>query len=173
MKMLSDATVAVVKSKAQLWIGYFLIFCIIVLGSVASYNYVTRLKLDNKVVALEGDVRAAEQRVQLVEEVNEQQAAAIETIRGLNLVNDTMLSGLATDMEALRVRDRTAFNRLAALEKSNEAIRDYLNTAVPAPVGCVLDRTCPDEGADPVSGTERGTPGRMPAAGPATQRDKR
>ena len=173
MKMLSNATVALVKSKAQLWIGYFLIFCIIVLGSVASYNYVTRLKLDTKVVALESDVREAEQRVQLVEEVNEQQATAIETIRGLNAVNDMMLSGLATDMESLRVRDRTAFNRLAALEKSNEAIRDYLNTAVPAPVGCVLDQTCPDQDADPVPGTERGSTSRVPPANPAPKPDQR
>lgn len=166
MNLLSTATKATIKSKAQLWIGYFLIACVIVLGAVATYNYVTRLRLDTKVAKLEGDVARAKDRVKLVEEVNEQQAQAIETIRGLNAVNDTILTGLAADMESLRVRDRTAFERLAALEKSNEAVRTYLNTVVPAPVGCVLDQSCPaDANGGGVPPAKRGGTGQVQPAG--------
>jgi hypothetical protein len=168
-----NLTKATIKSKMQLWIGYFLLAAVLVLAGVASYNYVTRLKLDNKVTTLEGKVTAAENRVKLVEEVNQQQADALDTIKSLNGVNDTMLKGLATDMEALRVRDRTAFNRLAALEKSNEAVRKYLNTVVPAPVGCVLDRTCPDPDGDGVPATQRGAAATVPAARAGAQQDKR
>ena len=171
MVNLLEAAKAATKSKLRLWIEYLLIAIILVLMGVAAYNWVTRLKQDTRIAVLESDVRAAEDRVKLVEEVNEQQAAAIDTIRGLNDVNDTMLKGLATDMEALRVRDRTAFSRLAALEKSNEAVRQYLNTVVPAPVGCVLDRSCPNEDADPVPSAKRGPATRVPAAGAGAKQD--
>lgn len=173
MFKLSDATMGVVRGKMQLWIGYALIAAVIVLGAVATYNYATRLKLDNKVTSLEGKVSAAEDRVKLVEEVNQQQAEALDTIRGLNDVNDTMLSGLAADMEALRVGDRTTFTRLAALEKSNEAVRQYLNTVVPAPVGCLLDRSCPDTGGNGVPPAERRPAAQVPAARAGPQQDKR
>lgn len=173
MFKLSDAMKGTIKGKLQLWISYALIAAVIVLGAVATYNYVTRLKLDTKVTSLEGKVSAAEGRVKLVEEVNQQQAEALDTIRGLNNVNDTMLSGLAADMEALRVRDRTTFTRLAALEKSNEAVRQYLNTVVPAPVGCVLDRSCPDTDANHVPATERRPAAQVPTARAGPQPNKR
>lgn len=173
MFTLSDVTKATIKSKLQLWISYALIGAVIVLAGAAIYNYTTRLKLAADVATLDGKLTHAEDRLVLVESVNKQQAEALDTIKGLNDVNDTMLSGLAADMEALRVRDRTAFNRLAALEKSNEAVRKYLNTAVPAPVGCVLDRTCPDADADPVPATNSGPSTRVPAARAGAQPDKR
>lgn len=162
-----------VKAKAQLYIGYALIVVVMALGVLAVYNYTMRLKLDTKVATLQGKVTSAEGRVALVEEVNRQQADAIETIRGLNSVNDTMLQGLATDMEALRIRDRTTFTRLAALEKSNEAVRQYLNTVVPAPVGCVLDRSCPDADGGGVPAAQRGTSGRVQPAGAGAKQDQR
>lgn len=156
MFKISDTLKSTIRAKAQLYIGYFLLAAVLVLAAVATYNYVTRLKLDTKVTSLEGKLGSAEARVKAVEEVNEQQAQAIQTINRLTDVSDTMLQGLATDVNALRVRDSTAFNRLATLEKSNEAVRAYLNSAVPAPVGCVLDRTCADQDADGIPRAERG-----------------
>lgn len=150
------------KGKARLWLEYALIAGLLILAGVAAFNYVTRLKLDTRVATLEGKVTTAENRVKLVEEVNEQQKQALETIQGLNSVNDTMLAGLAADMEALRVRDRSAFDRLAALEKSNEAVRKYLNTVVPAPVGCLLDRTCADADGNGLPATQRGSATPVP-----------
>lgn len=173
MFKLSDVTKATIMGKLQLWISYALIGAVIVLGCVAAYNYTTRLKLDTKVAGLQGKVESAENRVRLVEEVNQQQAQALDTIRGLNNVNDTMLKGIAADMEALRVRDRTTFTRLAALEKSNEAVRQYLNTVVPAPVGCVLDRSCPAEDGGGVPAAKRGAPAAVPASRTGAQQDKR
>lgn len=162
-----------VKTKAQLYIGYALIVAVMALGVLVIYNYTARLKLDTKVEALRGKVTAANNRVKLVEEVNQQQNEALETIRGLNSVNDVMLKGLATDMESLRVRDRTTFTRLAALEKSNEAVREYLNTVVPAPVGCLLDRTCVDTDGHGVPEAERRPAVAVPAPGVGAKQNKR
>lgn len=166
MFSLSDVAKATLKQKARLYIEYALIGLLLVTAGFGAYNYVTRLKLDNKVTTLQGKVETADARVALVEDVNRQQAETLETIRGLNGVNDTMLKGLAADMEALRVRDRTTYTRLAALEKSNEAVRKYLNTAVPAPVGCVLDRSCPDPDAGGVPATNGRPAGAVRAAQP-------
>lgn len=161
------------KTKAQLYIGYALIVAVMALGVLAIYNYSMRLKLDTKVATLQGKVTSAEDRVALVEEVNQQQNEALETIRGLNSVNDVMLKGMATDMEALRIRDRTTFTRLAALEKSNEAVRKYLNTVVPDPVGCLLDRTCADTDGYGVPEAERRPAVAVPAPGVGAKQNKR
>lgn len=173
MFTISDALKATIRSKAQLWIGYFLLASVIVLGCIAAYNFTMRLKQDAKITTLQGKVDRAETRVQLVEEVNKQQAEALETIKGLNSVNDTMLSGLAADMEALRVRDRTTYTRLAALEKSNEAVRQYLNARVPDPVACLLDQSCPEQNTSGSSGTKRGAAGTVPAAAAGSKSNQR
>lgn len=154
----------VFKSKLRLYIEYALILIIVVLAGAVLYGYVSKGRLETQVATLGGKLTAAETRVQAVEDINKQQADAIETINNLTGVSDTMLKGLAADMEALRVRDRTAFGRLAALEKSNEAVRKYLNTAVPAPVGCVLDHSCPDQDADRVPATKPRAAPKVPAA---------
>lgn len=173
MFQISNVAMAAVKGKVRLWIEYALIGLLLVTAGFGAYNYVTRLKLDNKVTTLQGKVDKAQDELKQVEEINKQQSEALETIRNLNGVNDTMLQGLATDMEALRVRDRTTFTRLAALERSNEAVRKYLNTAVPTPVGCLLDRTCPDEDANGVPPAKRGAPAAVPAARAGAKPDQR
>lgn len=162
MKMLKPLT-----SKLRLYIEYALIAIIVALAGFAVYNYVTRVRLDAKVVTLEGKVDKANERVAAVEEINAQQATAIDTIRSIRDVDGTILAGLAQDMNALRVRDTSMTTRLATLERSNEAVRKYLNAAVPAPVGCLLDKTCPDENGRAVPATERGAPAAVPA--PATR----
>lgn len=163
MIKLGELAGGALKGKLRLYLEYALIAVIVALAAFTTYNYVQRLRLDTKVVSLEGKVDKANERVKEVEEVNRQQADAIETIRSIRDVDGTILAGLAKDMEALRVRDTSMTTRLATLERSNEAVRKYLNSAVPEPVGCVLDRTCPPD-ANGVSGAQRGAARKVPAA---------
>ena len=156
MFKLTDATKTSIRAKLQLWIGYIILGLLVAVSALAVYNYTERLRQDTVIANLGADLDKAEAQVIEVVEVNKKQTEAIETIRGLNTVNDTMLQGLASDMESLRVQDRGVRTRLASLERSNEAIREYLNTAVPAPVGCVLDQSCSEGVGDPSSATERG-----------------
>ena len=164
MFKLTDATKTTIRGKLQLWIGYLMIGLLVSTAALAVYNYTQRLRQDVVITKLDADLGKAQAQVDEVVEVNRKQSEAIETIRGLNGVNDTMLKGLALDMESLRVQDRSVRSRLASLERNNEAIREYLNTAVPAPVGCVLDQTCSEGDGDPSSATERGVAGEVRTA---------
>lgn len=169
MGRLTDMAAKVFTGKLRLYLEYALIALLLAVAGFATYNYTTRLKLDTKVTKLEGKVDKAEERVAQVEAINAQQATAIDTIRSIREVDGTILAGLATDMNALRVRDTSMTTRLATLERSNEAVRKYLNTAVPAPVGCLLDRTCIDQDGDGGAVPAKAADGK---GGPASPRPK-
>lgn len=172
MIKLGELAGGALKGKLRLYLEYALIAAIVALAALVTYNYVQRLRLDTKVATLEGKVDKANERVKEVEEVNRQQADAIDTIRSIRDVDGTILAGLAKDMDALRVRDTSMTTRLATLERSNEAVKRYLNSAVPEPVGCVLDQTCPPDG-DGVPATQRGAARKVPAAKPAPKPNQR
>lgn len=171
MNILSRAATATVKSKARLWLEYFLIFLILVLAAFSVWFYMRSLQSRVAISALQTEVKSAQQRVELVEGINNEQAIAIKTMGEVAKINDVMLQGLAADLGTLAKRDAGLTQRLSTLEKTNEAVRIYLRTAVPAPVGCVLDQTC-DTDEHGVSGTERGTTATVPAASDETDEDQ-
>jgi hypothetical protein len=155
------------KSKLRLYIEYALIGLLLIVAGFAAYNYTTRLKLDNKVTALQGRVATAEQRVAQAEEVNKAQSEALATVERMRTLDSTVLQGLGKALDTINSRDQSVRARLTMLEKSNEAVRSYLNGNVPDPVGCVLDRTCPDQGkagsapsTRATAATMRGSPAR-------------
>lgn len=163
MTILSSVT-GFFTGKLRLYLEYLLIALLMMVLGWATYQYIHGLKLDNTVTKLSSDLATSAQRVDAVEKVNAQQQEAINTIKGVREVDSTMLQGLAKDMETLRVKDTSMKNRLGTLEKSNEAVRKYLNTAIPAPVGCLLDHTCPA-----TDGDTDGTPASAATVAPAVQ----
>lgn len=170
MKILSNLASATVKSKVRLWIEYFLIALVLVMAGVGTWFYIKSLRMENALVTVSAELIKANDRVALVEGVNAEQAEAIKTIKSVTEISDTMLKGVARDIEAMRNDDRTVSNRIKALEKTNEAVRQYLRTAVPSDVGCVLDQTC-DPDASAVPETVLRPAAAVPAASPAP--DKR
>ena len=172
MKIFSNAAKATIKSKLRLWIEYALIAAVVILLGYATWGWFQRAYLVQEIVQLEGDVREAETRIGLVEEVNRQQDAVINTLRGVSELNDTMLQGLAADMQSLYGRDQSIRTRLASLERNNEAVREYLDSAVPAPVVCVLDKTCPEDVAGDLPPAERRATDSVQPAKPAPKRDQ-
>lgn len=171
MKIFSNAAKETIKSKVRLWIEYALIGAVLILLGYATWGWFQRAHLAQEIVQLEGNVREAEARIEAVEDVNRQQDKVINTLRGVSELNDTMLQGLSKDMQSLYGRDQSIRTRLASLERNNEAVREYLNSAVPAPVGCVLDKTCAEGDAGDLPATERRAPGPMQPPNPSPKPD--
>lgn len=144
---------AAVKSKIRLWIEYALILAVVLLMGFVAWGKIRTAQLETNVATLDGKLRTAETRVAQVEEVNKAQAEAIATVQQMRTLDSTVLAGLSNALETINSRDASVRTRLALLEKSNEAVRAYLNGTVPDPVGCVLDRTCPDQGKAGGSGS--------------------
>jgi Tfp pilus assembly protein PilN len=134
--------------KLRLYLEYALIALLIAVACYSVYSYITRLKLENNVTQLTSDVASANGRVDAVEQVNQQQQQALDALKGIKNVDSAMLQGLTQDLHTLGVKNKTITSRLSSLEKSNEAVRTYLESAVPAGVGCLLDNTCPASTAD-------------------------
>lgn len=137
-----------VTDKLRLWLGYALLAALLGVAALAIYNYTERLRLGTTVATLDGQVKAANTQLAAVAEANEQQQRTLERVRLLSEANDTALTGLAQDLQALQVRNHTTLNRLRELERTNEKVREYLSAPVPAELACLLDATCPPSGSD-------------------------
>lgn len=172
-KVLAGTATSGLVSKVRLWIEYGLLVLVLVLCGLFAWQKYRAAKLETSVATLEGKLSSAEERVTAVETINAQQAEAIETVRSIRDVDGTILAGLVRDLDALRVRDSGMTNRIATLEKSNEAVKKYLNSAVPEPLGCVLDKTCTDQDGRAAPQAERRPAGVVPAAKAAPKQDKR
>lgn len=136
-----------IKGKVRLWVEYFLVAAIVALLAVAVIGYIERLQLRANVADLKTEVTSAQGRVAQVEEVNRQQQEALGRIEDLRALDGEVLTGLAGDLSSLRVRDRGVAARIAHLEKTNEAVRAFLDGRLPVG-GCVLDNSCAPGGGD-------------------------
>lgn len=133
------------------YFNYAVLVGLIVLGVGWLTNYAARLHLREDLANVRSDLRDAESRLGEAEkdliaagEANAAQARAITEVERLREIDGMVLKGLVQDLDASRSRDRVALNRIATLEKTNEQVRDYLNSVPPAAVSCVLDKTCAD-----------------------------
>lgn len=168
-KVFTKPLSAAFKNKARLWLEYALIAAVVVMLGLLLSARIKQHATETRVAVLEGQLDGAKLRLQMVEAVNVSQQEALETIQRIREVDSHMLTGLETDMQTLRVRDRSVTAKLAELERSNEAVRRYLDASLPA-VGCVLDNSCAagarphrGEGADPAVQPDKPVP--RPAAG--------
>lgn len=143
--------------SVRLYMEYALIAIIIVAGVFGTWYYVEGLKLKN-------DLRNVSTWALELEEANADNQKALEMTRTVAEANATMLTGLADAMEGVSQRDRELDVKISALEKSNEAVRAYLDARIPS--GCVLDNTCGANG-----GTGDATASRPTAKVPAAQAD--
>lgn len=171
-KVMSGTAKAAVVHKFRLWLEYAMLALILGLAGFAFYGYMKGKVLNATVTKLETDVANSDARVKEVEEANRQQVQAIKTIQNLTETQTALVSGLSEDLQKIAVRDKTTSLRLSALEKSNAALTQYLDTRIPTPVGCMLDNSCEPAGANGSAGAKpaQGTPAKVPAASGGTRK---
>lgn len=123
------------RTKKRLAIEYGMIAAVVTLAG-------TTLALWSQKGKQARQLQATEQRVTVLELVQEQNVATIEDLKRLRHNDARALDGLLTDFKELSARDTQVRQRLRILEQSNEAIRDYLDTPIPLELRCLLDATC-------------------------------
>lgn len=145
---IENPVTSVLKSKVRLWIEYVMIAAIIVLAVTVSIMW-WRGK------ALRAEMGSMDAVIASLNEANKTQQEALSTLRSIRELDSEVLSGLVADFNTIKNRDSATARRLAALERSNEVVRTYLDTAVPDELACVLDQTCDQDGdgiPDPTQG---------------------
>lgn len=130
--------------KIRLWTSYFLILCVVVLGSLSITNYVKQVKMER---AYHTAMLASEQQktaITLLQSVNDQQNATIDRINQIRAADGEILTGLQNDLANRRKRDGALNEKLNALERNYAEVRDFMRRPVPVVPGggCVLDDSC-------------------------------
>lgn len=129
-------------NKLRMWIIYFLIAVAVIAGCIG---------VAAKFETAEMKLQMTEQNntITKLKEENMQQQLALTKIEASREADDTILASLASDIAGLRLQRAAIDDKITILEKSNEQVRDLLDTRLP-PDGCLLDDSC--EGRNPGSG---------------------
>lgn len=94
--------------------------------------------------ALQQATTSFEQRLTVLEGVNQAHMATITNLEQLREKDAQALQGLMNDFRELTAKDALIRRRFKELEASDEEVRAYLNRPVPRQLACVLDGTCPN-----------------------------
>lgn len=133
---------AKVLGQGRLIVEYLMIVAVVILGTVSVNLYIQDKVADRKLEVLEG--KLSDQNVKLFELVNasQEQTSTISQLMSLRTKDATAIEGLVTDFKSLADTSTKVDQRLKELEESNEAVRTYLQSDIPAPLMCLLNRTC-------------------------------
>lgn len=128
--------------KGRLIVEYLMIVTVVILGALSINLFFQSREADTKLQALEG--KLLDQSVMLFKltDSNAQQHNTINNLMELRSRDATAIEGLITDYKALANSSTKADKRLKKLEDSNEAVRVYLSSDIPAPLMCLLNNTC-------------------------------
>lgn len=149
-----------VLPQIRLWIEYALIGAVIVFAGLAVTVKMESLRHEAKIEKLSGKVDAAETRLGVVEGVNQAQKQIIEDLANQRDLDGKSIVSLMDTYQKLTITDRSLRKQLNDLEKNDEA-RTYLDGAVPDPVGCLYDGSCPPAAAGDPPGAARIPPGSL------------
>lgn len=129
-------------SKGRLIVEYLMIVTVVILGALSINLFFQAREADNKLQTLEG--KLSDQSVMLftLTDSNAKQQNTINNLMELRLRDATAIEGLVTDYKALADTSTKVDKRLKKLEDSNEAVRVYLSSDIPAPLMCLLNNTC-------------------------------
>lgn len=134
--------------KGRLIVEYLMIVTVVILGALSINLFFQSREANNKLQTLEG--KLTDQSVMLFKltDSNVQQQNTINNLMELRLRDATAIEGLVTDYKALADTSTKVDKRLKKLEDSNEAVRVYLSSDIPAPLMCLLNNTCsPSDGS--------------------------
>ena len=128
--------------KGRLIVEYLMIVTVVILGALSINLFFQSREANNKLQTLEG--KLTDQSVMLFKltDSNVQQQNTINNLMELRSRDATAIEGLVTDYKALADTSTKVDKRLKKLEDSNEAVRVYLSSDIPAPLMCLLNNTC-------------------------------
>lgn len=135
-------------NKGRLVVEYLMIVAVVILGALSINLFFQSREADNKLQTLEG--KLSDQSVMLftLTDSNARQQNTINNLMELRSRDATAIEGLVTDYKALANTSTKVDKRLKKLEDSNEAVRVYLSSDIPAPLMCLLNNTCsPSDGS--------------------------
>lgn len=135
-------------NKGRLIVEYLMIVAVVILGALSINLFFQSREADNKLQTLEG--KLSDQSVMLftLTDSNARQQNTINNLMELRSRDATAIEGLVTDYKALADTSTKVDKRLKKLEDSNEAVRVYLSSDIPAPLMCLLNNTCsPSDGS--------------------------
>lgn len=129
-------------SKGRIIVEYGMIVTVVILGALSINLFFQSREADNKLQTLEG--KLSDQSVMLftLTDSNARQQNTINNLMELRSRDATAIEGLVSDYKALADTSTKADKRLKKLEDSNEAVRVYLSSDIPAPLMCLLNNTC-------------------------------
>lgn len=129
-------------NKGRLIVEYLMIVTVVILGALSINLFFQAREADNKLQTLEG--KLSDQSVMLftLTDSNAKQQNTINNLMELRSRDATAIEGLVTDYKALADTSTKVDKRLKKLEDSNEAVRVYLSSDIPAPLMCLLNNTC-------------------------------
>ena len=134
--------------KGRLIVEYLMIVTVVILGALSINLFFQAREADNKLQTLEG--KLSDQSVMLftLTDSNARQQNTINNLMELRSRDATAIEGLVTDYKDLADTSTKVDKRLKKLEDSNEAVRVYLSSDIPAPLMCLLNNTCsPSDGS--------------------------
>lgn len=140
--------------QIRLWTSYFLIFLVVVFGSLSITNYVKQVRMERANHAALLAMEKQQTAITLLQSVNAQQDATIERINTIRATDGEVLTGLQDDLSNLRKRDGSLDEKLKKLERNYAEVRDFMQRPVPVIPGggCMLDNSCkapdPDQSGD-------------------------
>lgn len=128
-------------NKLRLYIIYALIFIAIVGAAIG-----VAAKFEAKDIALEMEkhqttINDQATKIEGLLDENRQHSIAMAEVLAAQAADDTVLSGLQSDLRALNIQRASIMDKISYMEQSNEQVRSYLDSPVP-PDGCVLDNSC-------------------------------
>lgn len=129
-------------SKKRLLIEYMLIAVLLAVAGFTFNLWLNKAKVESKLEAAKKEVKVIQSKLLAIELVNDVQEKTIEDLRDLRITDAKALTGLLQDYKLLAKRDTEARQRLSALENTNETVRAYLNTPIPAELECLLNNSC-------------------------------
>ena len=129
-------------SKGRLIVEYLMIVIVVVLCALSINLFFHSRVANNKIQALEGKLTDQSVMLFTLTDSNARQQNTINNLMELRSRDATAIEGLVTDYKALADTSTKVDKRLKKLEDSNEAVRVYLSSDIPAPLMCQLNNTC-------------------------------
>lgn len=156
------------KNKKRLVIEYVLIAIVVAVAGFTFTLWLSKIRTEKALAETRTDLVTVQGRLTAVESINQAQEATIGELKELRHADAQALTGLLTDYKVLAENDARARKRLDSLEKTNEAVRTYLNQRIPPDLACLLNGTCEagnqgsdkDRAGNPARGAGAAVPGR-------------
>lgn len=138
-----------ITGNLRLMIEYALIATIVIIAGITATMWVDKLKTEVALAETRTDLESVLHTVDALEGTTERQGTEIVTLNGLRKVDSTALLELVSSMEALAKKDGNVRARLQHLEDTNDVVKAYMDTPLPADVACLHNDSC--QAGDPDS----------------------